>query len=281
MLPSSLAPLRTEQSAGSGTREDRGILSMLSSPFAMQGEGADATKQTDPVLSTMNEEDDMIGEDESERLQRGRERNREHARRTRLRKKAQLQELQGTYRAKLAERTQLQQQLQERRIASILLGLSSSTPALAPLGDSSESLGEIREPPPTVSALEEADALFSSAPPMPMSKRKRGFPAVAPSSSIATIHIHGLAIPSKSHINWKTGMYADEMGRPKQMTPQQLEALRYVRIIAFYSRYILMYVHLLTHSSNFIVVQTRTQSHACQNDTGSQEVLRRHHGESH
>lgn len=225
MLNSTPAPLRTEQSAGSGTREDRGLLPLPSSSLTK----SEGPQDIHSVAMTMDGDEDLNAEDESERLQRGRERNREHARRTRLRKKAQLQELQGTYRAKLAERTQLQQQLQERRIASILLGLSSSTPALEPLGDASASLGKIREAP--ASALEEEDALLASAPPMPMSRRKRGFPEVAPSSLNVTIHIQGLAIPSKSHINWKTGMYADEMGRPKQMTPQQLEALRYVRIV--------------------------------------------------
>jgi hypothetical protein len=220
MLPSTPAPLRTEQSAGSGTREDRGIL-----PWSSSMRQEDESFQKKNSILTMGDEEEDL-EDESERLQRGRERNREHARRTRLRKKAQLQQLQGTYRSKLAERSQLQQQLQERRIASILLGLSSSTPSLEPWGDSSVALTEIREPPPEAAALKEEDTLFAPPPPMPMPRRKRGFPEVTSSSSSATIHVHGLDIPSKSHINWKTGMYADEMGRPKQMTPLQLEALR-------------------------------------------------------
>ena len=200
MLSSAPLPLRSEQSAGSGTREDRGIVLLTAMLHESQ---------------KRDDEDDVFAEDDSERIQRGRERNREHARRTRLRKKAQLQELQGKYREMMAERTQLQQQLQERRIASILLGLSTS----APLTNDD--------------AMEE-DSLFvsPSTATIPTSRRKRGFPELAPSnSSSGTIHIHGLAIPSKSHINWKTGIYSDELGRPKQMTPQQLEDLRYVAFI--------------------------------------------------
>ena len=65
-------------------------------------------------------------DDAAERLQRNRERNREHARRTRLRKKAQLQSLQARCSELKEEQEILRQKVEERNIASILLGLGSS-----------------------------------------------------------------------------------------------------------------------------------------------------------
>ena len=66
---------------------------------------------------------------QDERLQRSRERNREHARRTRQRKKAQLQTLQSRVQELQDEGARLEAALQDCSTANILLGLSN--PAIA------------------------------------------------------------------------------------------------------------------------------------------------------
>ena len=74
--------------------------------------------------------DDSEGETEGDavkRLSRSRERNREHARRTRLRKKVQLDALQQKVKMLEAEARILCQTIEECSIASILVGLSTNT----------------------------------------------------------------------------------------------------------------------------------------------------------
>ncbi|CAM9596209.1 unnamed protein product, partial [Phaeothamnion confervicola] len=66
-----------------------------------------------------------------ERLQRSRERNRIHARKTRQRKKAQIQSLQGRAEELRDEQRRLRQALKERKTASILLVMSSGLGATA------------------------------------------------------------------------------------------------------------------------------------------------------
>jgi len=68
---------------------------------------------------------DMDAAEAVMRLERSRERNREHARKTRLRKKARLQSLQSRLIDLQQERSALKQNLEESNIASILLKLSS------------------------------------------------------------------------------------------------------------------------------------------------------------
>ena len=148
-------------------------------------------------------------DDASLRLQRSRERNREHARRTRLRKKAHLQALQANCRALQEEQAALRQKLEDRRIASILLGLSASgTP----------------DPVPAVAeTLSDDDtANFTES-----SSRKRG--KTTSSDGVLTITIDGVATTfnRRSHINWKSGLYTDSVtGQQRRLLPEHLEALR-------------------------------------------------------
>jgi nitrogen fixation-related uncharacterized protein len=186
--------------------------------------------------------DDEDEDEDDERILKGRERNREHARKTRLRKKAQLQELEQKYRTMLSERQALSQQLQDRNIASILLGLSSSEPLESTnkktdLGSSISTNVTNESTTPTLEferkniVTSGVDIASSDAAQVP-TRRKRGFPEVQLPTNVSplTINIDGIptAIHSKSHINWKTGMYCDESGRQSKLTPQQLEDLRYV-----------------------------------------------------
>lgn len=246
-----------EQSAGLGTGEEgmdtSSIMVTNVVSFDMTRNG-NALKKSSTlndhtyaknIISSSNYDEDDEDEDD-ERIIKGRERNREHARKTRLRKKAQLQELEQKYRTMLAERQALNQQLQDRNIASILLGLSSSAPLENTITPSSmtSSIGAIQSSESTspdvtieqsnrlgVMAIVDRKADLASADASQVStSRKRGFPEVQLPTNISplTININGIptAINSKSHINWKTGMYCDEMGRQSQLTPQQLEDLR-------------------------------------------------------
>jgi hypothetical protein len=263
-------PLISEQSAGSGTREQDGIFAtdgtVWGIPPVRMGtihtethgdpwNGPTYTKEDDINYDNENaHDDDDDDDDDMERVQRGRERNREHARRTRLRKKAQLQDLQQKYRAMMVERQTLNQQLQDRRIASILLGLSSS-PSVPPNcicisnstttekeSDSSSiatTLVEMTEKSFDSDDVDRMDSIASSSTTFQIAtpRRKRGFPEVEHpmnnTTSTFTIKINGVptAISTKSHINWKNGTYCDETGRQNQMTAEQLESLRYVVVV--------------------------------------------------
>lgn len=164
-------------------------------------------------------------EDAEERLARGRERNREHARRTRLRKKAQLQNLQTRMMELQAESQILKQSIEECSIASILLGLSHN-------GSGDNSTLTTRE-----RSLSECSSIISSEPiPVPTSvkgRRKRFISDISGNEEQATqfkFEIRGQSAVigggSSTHINWKTGVYCDESGDQKQLTTEELETLR-------------------------------------------------------
>ena len=80
-------------------------------------------------LSSASKKRGLADLSQDERLQRSRERNREHARRTRQRKKAQLQTLQSRVQELQDEGARLEAALQDCSTANILLGLSN--PAIA------------------------------------------------------------------------------------------------------------------------------------------------------
>lgn len=190
-------------------------------------------------------------QDACQRLERSRERNREHARRTRLRKKAQLQALQSKVRDLEAERQTLKQSVEECSIASILLGLSNKEQDTVDMIDTSkedERASKI--------------ALLSSC------KRRRFVSDAGVKSEPITILIDGeeTAIGNgRSQINWKTGLYTDDDGECKQLTSDQLESLRYVSHTLYQAE---PYSSLTT-----LARQTRAQPHACQDDSRPQEEL--------
>eukprot|EP00541_Cyclophora_tenuis_P014487 CAMPEP_0116570242 /NCGR_PEP_ID=MMETSP0397-20121206/16820_1 /TAXON_ID=216820 /ORGANISM="Cyclophora tenuis, Strain ECT3854" /LENGTH=354 /DNA_ID=CAMNT_0004098055 /DNA_START=317 /DNA_END=1381 /DNA_ORIENTATION=+ len=162
-----------------------------------------------------SEDSNMEEEDAEKRLARSRERNREHARRTRLRKKAQLEALQSKVKGLENESRLLKQSLEECSIASILVGLSSGSQQQTvtdALLDVSTSKG------PKV-------ALFVGG------KRKRFISeeSVEKPPQPLKLNIDGritLIGGGKTHINWKSGVYCDENGVQKQLTQDQLETLR-------------------------------------------------------
>lgn len=273
IVPFSIKRSTSEQSTGLGTGEERSTTTGIATAasvtlrnvvsFDVVGKrmystnvSTDESNKNDDD-SNDNEMDDDNDEDDL-RILKGRERNREHARRTRLRKKAQLQELEYKYSTLLAERQALNQQMQDRSIASILLGLSSTVATTTGTSNSGISTGNAVSPSIGTSPIENSivsdnvckdtvrNDTTTSATAATTIRRKRGFPHVEiptryttnntdannPESQqptpALTIRINGVPtiISSKSHINWKTGMYCDEFGRQSQMTPEQLHDLR-------------------------------------------------------
>lgn len=157
-----------------------------------------------------------VEENSERRIARSRERNREHARRTRIRKKAQMEALQSKVRGLQAESKVLKQSLEECSIASILVGLSS--------GEHDETIQSLVK---EATEIEGKDVFKIVA-----GKRKRFVSDAATSERVSQplkVNINGQTTfigGSKTHINWKSGVYSDENGIQKQLTNEQLESLR-------------------------------------------------------
>lgn len=166
---------------------------------------------------------DHNGEDAERRIARSRERNREHARRTRLRKKAQLESLQSKVKGLQAESKVLKQSLEECSIASILVGLSS--------GERDATIQSLLK---EATEIEGKD-IFK----IVGGKRKRFVSDVCErASQPLKVNINGqttLIGGGRTHINWKSGVYSDDIGVQRQLTNEQLESLRYVFAMSWLS----------------------------------------------
>jgi len=163
-------------------------------------------------------------DDSISRKERNRERNKEHARKTRLRKKEALQQLKDRVTELEDEGNSLRSGIQECSVASILVGLSC--------GKSSED-GEVRS--------SEAACLISQhsfTETLNSGKRKR-FLSLDHGDDPVQIEPMELKIRgqvtlvggschdyAKVAINWKTGVYVDEKGVRQQLTKNELEELR-------------------------------------------------------
>lgn len=147
-----------------------------------------------------------------ERIQRCRERNREHARRTRIRKKVQLEVLQTKCKNLQEEQAKLKQFLEDRQAASILLNLSGNAPTQQELPPNEDPV-----PNGLKEGNEEADITTS------YEKKSK-----IPSSTTLCIPINGVptVFSSKAQVNWKTGVYTDNNGEQKHLSAQQLDSLR-------------------------------------------------------
>ena len=169
--------------------------------------------------------DDDLGDDFEEgegtekRLARSRERNREHARRTRLRKKAQLETLQSKHKGLEAEGRLLKQSIEECSIASILLGISSGKDKMSvtdSLLDVSNLDKDIATPKVSI-VVGGKRKRFVSEDAMEKAPRPLKFTVDGQTTIVGG---------GKTHINWKSGIYCDEGGVQKQLTQKQLEGLR-------------------------------------------------------
>lgn len=170
--------------------------------------------------SVSNHDGDMDDNDDDaeQRLFRNRERNREHARRTRLRKKAQIVKLQAKVKELNNERQVLKRQIEECSIASILLGIGTSSYD----EEASNSLE-----PSTVGTDMEDDKSMKAALLADGSKRCRRklLDAVIHARNASKSGDDGGA-GSKSHINWKTGIFHEASGSKTQLSNEELETLR-------------------------------------------------------
>jgi hypothetical protein len=158
--------------------------------------------------------------DADERLARSRDRNREHARRTRLRKKQQLEALQKRVKELQEESRLLKQTIEECSIASILLGLSSGD---ASGSDDDFDLQDIE----SIMSSSAQDKTFFTI----TGKRKRFVSDADLYLPPMKLKIKGKLTMiggnnCKAQINWKTGVYHDEDGKQQQLTHDELEELR-------------------------------------------------------
>lgn len=158
--------------------------------------------------------------DTEERLARSRDRNREHARRTRLRKKQQLEGLQKRVKELQDESRLLKQTIEECSIASILLGLSSGEAT-----DSDDDL-DLQGIESVMSSAAKEKTFFTVT-----GKRKRFVSDADINPAPMKLKIKGKITlvggpTNKAQINWKTGVYLDDSNTQQQLTAEELEELR-------------------------------------------------------
>mmetsp|Transcript_12447 Transcript_12447/g.20656 ORF Transcript_12447/g.20656 Transcript_12447/m.20656 type:complete len:377 (+) Transcript_12447:41-1171(+) len=230
-----------------GERERAGLVSVSPEPqesLSSEDEKANVELEREHEHNNddpLEEEDDMVDdshnsihsgsddeEDANKRLARSRERNREHARRTRLRKKAQLDALQTKAKGLEEESIVLKQSIEECSIASILVGISCTSNINA-----AEANKSVTNTLLDVSNFDKDGNGKRAAPKIVMSgsKRKRfvSEDVMERAPQPLKLNINGqstLIGGGKTHINWKSGVYCDENGVQRQLTQQQLETLR-------------------------------------------------------
>jgi hypothetical protein len=187
-------------------------------------ESRERTVLTSPLDHAASETDstntnDFEEEDAEKKLAKNRERNREHARRTRMRKKAHLEILKERALTLETERKQLQQAIEECNIASILLGIScvESAKLVGDILGNDNNNEVISERVIEVTKLSGKRKRFISEDeaeklPQPLRLTVNG----------QTTMVGG----GKTHMNWKSGIYSDENGMQTKLSPHELECLR-------------------------------------------------------
>ena len=175
---------------------------------------------------------DSSSDDEDERRQRNKERNKEHARKTRLRKKEVLEGLKSRVNQLEEENKQLKQSIQESSVASILLGLATPSPIDRPSPGSIPLLSSSSSSKSGAPSLAKSPSQSNFGACLAGGKRKRflSLDGEDPTPPPMELNIKGQIIlvggPGTSSINWKTGVYLDQWGKPQQLTKTELEALR-------------------------------------------------------
>ncbi len=188
------------------------------------GEQSCAVQHNDSVVITAPQHQTNVLEEEDDaeqRLARSRDRNREHARRTRLRKKQQLEALQSKVKDLQEESRLLKQTIEECSIATILLELSHGDD-----GRSEEEDDELKGIEQVISKAVEEKTFFTVT-----GKRKRFVSDADCNPPPMKLRIKGKVTliggtSNKAQINWKTGVYLDENGDQKQLSSDELEELR-------------------------------------------------------
>jgi hypothetical protein len=191
--------------------------------------------------------------DNDTRLARSRERNREHARRTRLRKKVQLERLQAQVQTLRGERHDLRQRMEDCSLAAILWGLGGrdrhqrtrqllmetnkpTSTTVTDVASAATSTTATATTATTASAVdtESDETTFVW---LAGSKRKRFVAEDGAEThtqldldetppSLTTESLSTERTTGKTQINWKTGVQTDQYGSQTQLTPYQLESLR-------------------------------------------------------
>jgi bZIP transcription factor len=155
---------------------------------------------------------------DNEKLSRSRERNREHARKTRLRKKEQMQDLQSKAKQLSSEHQLLKQRVEECNIASILVGLSSNA--------ASEEADKYIDTSFIDDVKANKVALLTDG--RKRYKKMLIGSVMNPISNVSSFSDGGDDLSrsgNKASINWKTGSYYDGEGK-KNLNAHQLENLR-------------------------------------------------------
>lgn len=200
--------------------DEHDLISQESSPSPTKIYRDDEEENNRSVHGGGDDDDDDDDDDEDNyetRLARSRDRNREHARRTRLRKKHQLQILQNRVKELQGESKVLKQTIEECSIASILLCLSTGDRDIVDDLYSADGL---------LNSKSEDKKFFTIT-----GKRKR-FVSDADCEPMAMrLKIKGkdtqIGGPGcRAQINWKTGVFIDEEGNHQQLSSTELESLR-------------------------------------------------------
>jgi len=165
---------------------------------------------------------------------RSRERNREHARRTRMRKKAQLQALQGKASELEQEAILLEQALLECQIAQVLalmgrgaggcesavLNMTAWKPRQLSPVSSTEDDGEGTGPARFITSPDSTDC--SDDENVVLAPHSGSSPRIC-----ATPPGEGTpSLKSQSHVNWKEGFLVESDGTKRSLTREELDALR-------------------------------------------------------
>ena len=177
----------------------------------------------DSVVETYEEENEL------EKRTRNRERNKEHARKTRLRKKELIDGLKARVRELEEEGRVLKQQVEACNVASILIGLSTGEGDAATPEVASTSVASIPSQPSFTEALSggkrkrflSIDGEETSPPPMELNIKGH------------IVSVGGSGKNGKMQMNWKTGTYFDEEGKRQRLTESELKALRLVLRLVF------------------------------------------------
>lgn len=180
------------------------------------------TLKTDPL-----DDGDLRVQD---RLERIRHRNRTHARRTRLRKKAQLHALQTKIKILQEENIALKQTVEECGIASILIGLSNAVcgkECQKNYGDGRMLTNICQESKQTRERFTKLSSQSSLATKKKKSSYDDGECNIAP----VKLDVKGQTAlvgsgKGKSFVNWKTGFYIDKNGDWQQLNAGELDNLR-------------------------------------------------------
>ena len=176
-----------------------------------------------------NDNESDLEEDENERRCIIRERNKEHARKTRARKKEQLQTLRDRMNQLEEESRLLKQSIHECGVASILVGLSGGGGSLCP------GRGGDKNKIPSTATTSAVSLESNISPPEPSGFKRMRFHSLDKEESMPQMELNikgqvtsvgGTGREGKTQINWKTGVYIDENCKTQQLTKSELETLR-------------------------------------------------------